>query len=98
MAVLANIKLTNAIEAEYAAFAPTKDSRVRDIFAKYPYFSSFLENFVDEFNQKRCTTALLLNASAPEEYKSSDAMASIRDNTIGGCYFESTGSPYSWRY
>ena len=77
IALLANVKLTDAIEARYAAFAPTKDSRVRDIIEAQPIFAKFLECFMDEFNHKRCTTVVLLDASTPEEFCSSDSMASI---------------------
>ena len=79
MALLANVKLIDAIEARHAAFAPTKDSRVRDLIIEHPVFSQFLECFMDEFNEKRCTTVLLLNTNATGRFNSSDAMASIRD-------------------
>ena len=79
IALLANVKLLDAIEAEYAAFVSTKDSRVQNIVKKHPYFALFLEKFFDEFNQKRCTTVLLLNGAAPSAFGSVDAMASIRD-------------------
>ena len=79
MVLLANVKLIDAIEAHHAAFAPTKDARVHDLITEHPLFAKFLECFMNEFNEKRCTTVLLLHSPAPDTFSSSDAMASIRD-------------------
>ena len=79
MVILPNVKLIGAIEAGHAAFAPATDPRVRDIIAEHPNFAVFLDRFFDEFNEKRCSTILLLSLSAPDECSSSDALASIRD-------------------
>ncbi len=78
-AVLANVKLTDAIEANGAAFAPTNDPRVQTINAAHPIHATFLERFTDAFGQPIHPTVLLVRSSAPDSYRSVNAMASIRD-------------------
>ena len=78
-AVLANVQLTDTIEADRAAFAPTDDPRVQTINAAYPIYATFLERFTDAFAQPIRPTVLLVRSSAPDGYRSVNAMASIRD-------------------
>ena len=78
-AVLANVKLTDAIEANCVAFAPTDDPRVQAINATHPIHATFLERFTDAFGQLIRPTVLLVRSSASAGYRSVEAMASIRD-------------------
>ena len=79
MAVLANVELSESMEAHPAAFVPASDSRVQEINAAHPIHANFLERFTDAFGRKCYPTVLLVRSSVPERFRSADAMASIRD-------------------
>ena len=78
-AVLANVELTDAIEVNCAAFAPTGDRRVQTINVAHPSHATFLKRFTDAFGQPIRPTVLLVRSSASVGYRSVDAIASIRD-------------------
>ena len=78
-AILANVTLTDAIEAKCVAFAPVDDPRVQAINNANPIHAAFLNRFIDLFGRPIRPTVLLVNSSAPSGFRSLDALASIRD-------------------
>ena len=78
-AVLANCPLFEAIEAGSAAFVPPDDPRIRAINAEHPKHGDFLNRFSDAFGEKVRPTVLLLRTSAPDSYRTVNAIASMRD-------------------
>lgn len=82
-AVLANCPLSAAIEAGNAAFVPPEDPRIRAINAEHPNNGEFLSRFSDAFGEKVRPTVLLLRTSAPDTYRTVNAIASIRDVLSG---------------
>ena len=79
IAVLANVQLGEAVEANYAAFVPSDDPRIQAINTTYPLHAAFLERFTDAFAQPIRPTVLLVDLSSPRGYRSDNALASIRD-------------------
>ena len=78
-AVLANCPLSEAIEAGTAAFVPPEDPRIRAINAEHPNHGEFLSRFTDAFGKQVRPTILLLRMSAPDSYRTVNAIASMRD-------------------
>ena len=79
IALLANVELIDAIDTKYAAFVPTGDPRVHNINEAHPNHAAFLNRFTDAFGKPVCPTVLLVSSSAPNNYRSYDAIASFRD-------------------
>ena len=79
MAILANVELSESIEAQLAAFVPASDRRVKDVNAAHPVHATFLDRFTDAFGNRCHPTVLIIRPSAPERIRSADALASIRD-------------------
>ena len=78
-AVLANVSVSEAIEAECAAFVPPEDPRVSAIDREHPIHAEFLDRFSDAFGKKVRPTVLLLSPSAGPTYQTVNSVASIRD-------------------
>ena len=78
-AVLANVTLSESVDARPAAFAPSCDARVEAINAADPYHASFLTRFTDPFGERVRPTILLVESSVAHGYRRVEAMASIRD-------------------
>ena len=78
-AVLSNVSVSEAIEAECAAFVPPEDPRICAIDREHPIHAKFLKRFTDAFENKLSPTILLLSPSASPTYATVNSVASIRD-------------------
>ncbi|HYO70448.1 MAG TPA: hypothetical protein VEU33_30645 [Archangium sp.] len=77
--ILPNIRLTEAVEFDVAAFAPVQDPRVKKIAQSHASFEQFLGRLTDAFGVPNEPTVLLVRSDAPKAFLHIEALASLRD-------------------
>jgi hypothetical protein len=77
--VLNNLDLKTAFNSEYIAIVGSKDKRLIDFIAANPAAKPFVEGFRSTGGRKVSVSAVLLRDDAPADYKTTEAVYSLRN-------------------
>jgi hypothetical protein len=77
--LLPNLRIAHDIAVDELAIVPFDDERVRGYVREFPEFGRFCRKFTDPFGVRIAPGVLLLRQTAPNIYRSMEAVSSFRD-------------------